>query len=190
MKFREGIVWVVVAVLALILLQRECTRPSSDIIVKTETDTIYQDTGSHTISYVPRDNIIYRPSLPQVDSFLDTIETPWPYIADYLTVRQYDTTLEQSDVVLSITDTVSRNRLTGRRLSIANVRPTLTITNTTTVSKDPRWSFWVGGHVRGSNVAGGHLRIEARKWSVMGGYDLDQQWFAGIDFPIIKHRPK
>lgn len=95
-----------------------------------ETVTIYQDTGSIKIVYVPKP-VYTSPTPPEYLS--DTI---YKYITiidtlsceaikdDYMLFRTYKAEIDTNDVEFNMTNIVSRNRILVTDITISNKRPT------------------------------------------------------------------
>lgn len=135
---------IILILVATIFLQRECQR-CPELTTITTTDTI------------PGDSIPYVVEIPKpIPFWIDT--GSWHYLTqqidtmailkDYFSRVYYlDTLMDDSSAFIAILDTITQNRIHGRKLYFANRKPTSIINTTTILPADEKSKLYVGGMV-------------------------------------------
>lgn len=134
----------ILILLGIIVLQRECQRcPELNTITITDT--------------IPGDSVPYVVEIPKpVPFWIDT--GSWHYLTqqidtlailkDYFSRVYYlDTIMDDSSAFIAILDTITQNRIHGRKLYFANRKPTSIINTTTVLPADEKSRLYVGGMV-------------------------------------------
>ncbi len=105
---------IIALLLVVILIQHkcggdyDCSGYTTDTV--TTVDTLYNDTGTHTVTTKPKPVYI---DTGQTDTLYRDIDTA-AILADYYTKRYYqDTIVDDTSIMLISKDTVTRNRLTA-----------------------------------------------------------------------------
>jgi hypothetical protein len=137
--------WIIIIVLmTLLFLQRECTRLTPDILQKAEThDTIRIKGDSIPKPYpviVIRENVkIVHDTIPRI------VDTAF-ILQDYYSKKYgFDTIVNDSSVFIAIHYLVTQNRLIWLLPQVANKRATTIIRNTTYLSQDiPKHKLFTG----------------------------------------------
>ena len=114
----------------------------------------------------------------------------------YFAVYHYSQTLADTNVSVTITDTLTQNKIIARGFIYKLLKPVSTtiITNTIEQKANPTREFYAGGFIqannKGSNVsAGAQLHFKTKKQTLHTvGYDaLQQKAMLGISIKIGKH---
>ena len=153
---------VILIILALLFLQRECSRPD---VIKPEPDTLRTTRKEYDSTLItkelpkvnPKESI--KPTYSKDTVFLagDTIYYAIPvdslaiFLA-YMSKNIYDRILmDDTTALIRIIDTVHQNQLWGSKLEYKNRQP-VTIHETVIIHPpdDPRFQLYVGGFVTGS----------------------------------------
>jgi hypothetical protein len=146
-------------------------------------DTVYQDTGTHAVEYVPQSVYVYRTDTLWKSETIDTMAI----LEDYYAIRGYDSTIvDDSSMYIHYTEVISRNRSQGIVFTYKNKTPTSIITNTTIVKPSPK--LYVSALVGGSNTSflyGVGLQYQMDKLSVSGGYFINGKTaFVGVGVKV------
>lgn len=149
--FKNVLLFILIGVILLLLLLQQCGKGSSNTIITSDTVFI-TDTVFDTIT-------IETSSKPKVITVIDTVKIPIDVdtaaiLADYY--KQYiykDSIREDSNYAIKIIDTVTQNKIIGRKYFVTNLRPT--VINNTTINNDTyiypsKHVLGIGGGVRGS----------------------------------------
>jgi len=145
-------------------------KPKPEVIFSTRIDTI------------PGDSIPYAVEVQKpVPVFIDTGSTRWrdrpidtaAILADYFARVFYrDTLKDDSSALVIVEDTVTENRLQGRRLIFANRRPVAIIHTTSAIYPEDKWRAYFGGSVMTSAVLNEvSLGTQIGKGSWLVGYE-------------------
>lgn len=136
--------YVIIILIGIIFLQRECHR-CPEVQTITTTDTI------------PGDSVPYAVEVPKpIPYWIDT--GSWHYqtqqidtmaiLRDYFARVYYlDTIMDDSSAFIAILDTITQNRIHGRKLYFANRKPTSIINTTTVLPTNEKSKLYVGGMV-------------------------------------------
>ena len=98
-----------------------CSRPTPTEHILIRSDTIYQDTGSHSVTIIPRPYAVHD------TAYIDTatIDTA-AILADYFKVRQYDSTIvNDSSLYIRFRAIVWRNEIMKSTFDFRSKRPTV-----------------------------------------------------------------
>lgn len=108
-------------------------------LIQSDTITIYHDTGSHSISYVPK---YLTKEFTKIDTiYIDTNQV----INDYFAVYSYDTTIvNDPSLFINWKATVTQNNIVKSSVTYANRRPIQNIVNHYSTFKP---SFFIGGGI-------------------------------------------
>lgn len=149
-------------------------KPEPEVIFSTRIDTI------------PGDSIPYAVEVQKpVPVYIDTGSTRWrdrpidtgAILADYFARVFYrDTLKNDTSALVIVEDTVTENRLQGRRLIFANRRPVAIIHTTTAIFPEDRWRVYVG-----SSVVTSALYNEIS----MGGKLQTGNWLFGYEYGLL-----
>jgi hypothetical protein len=153
------------------------------ITTTTTIDTVYQDTGSHTVEYIPKPIYINSTDTLWKTEYIDTTKV----IQDYYTVRGYDSTIvDDSSMYIHYTEVISRNKSQGIKFVYKNKVPTL-ISSTTTVAKpSPKLyvSAIVGGNLSHFDYGVG-VSYHIGRTSVYGSYLIPSKTvLVGLGFKV------
>lgn len=156
--------------LAIIFLQRECSRcPDCPEPTHSRTEVWFYDTTRY-ITQVP---------LPYPVEVLEMIPVEVPVLVDSLAIFEaffrryvYQRILRDDSLAyIRLTDTVSQNRFTGSSLEYINRKPTQIVYNTTTVSNEVNKVFLgpaIGGSLNGSLALGGSAMLVTKRDNAYG----------------------
>jgi len=135
---------IIIMLIGIIFLQRECHRcPKVQTITTTDT--------------IPGDSVPYAVEVPKpIPYWIDT--GSWHYqtqqidtmaiLRDYFARVYYlDTIMDDSSAFIAILDTITQNRIHGRKLYFANRKPTSIINTTTVLPSNEKSKLYVGGMV-------------------------------------------
>lgn len=162
-------------------------KSSNQVITETITitDTVYQDTGTHHVSFVPEPIYIYTQ-----DTLWKTIDIDTTAILqDYFAVRGYqDTVVNDTSLTISYVAVVNKNTLKGIKFSYKNNRYSI-INNTDITNKTIiKYRYSVGCMLQGNTdymnvIPYGSVRF--KNINFIGGYGIQDKSFivgAGITF--------
>lgn len=120
-----------------------------------------------------------------IPSNVDTIAILKDYFAKYL----YSQTIADTSISVTISDTISQNKIAGRGFSYQILRPQQIITNTTIIA-DKKFKAYVGLGFTYANSAVGfapHLLLQTKKDVIYGvGYDVVNKGVMGSAYFKIK----
>lgn len=189
-SFREAVGWLAAVTFFFLWLFKGCGDRPCERESTTTIDTLYQDTGRITLDTILQPHTVFVPGARQVDSFfIDADIDTQELMADYFTTRSYILNYDTNEVKLGLRFQVFRNALKDSlSLTVANLRPTQVITNTTTVNNEPKLSLWLGAGVRGNVDATfvGLARAQFRKLAVQYERGLDGSNEIGVSMPVLK----
>lgn len=179
---------IVLVLVALLFLQRECSRPPAvDPVPDTLriTKTVYNDTTIIKEIPKPYPVEVIRIREVEIPAVIDSLEIFLAYMAKNI----YDRILmDDSTAMIRIIDTVHQNQLWGSWLEYKNRQP-VTIHETYIIHPppDPRFQLYAGGFIQGNTEsfgAGPALFAKTKRDHLYGlGYDainktaqLHMQW--------------
>lgn len=137
MKTISNLIGVVVLILLVVLSLRNCGQKATN---KGNTDTFYQvDTLTRTIPGPVRDTTLHDTLI--LPSSIDTLAV----ILDYFTARVNQRQYQDSNISISIVDTVYRNHIASGPLTYKVLKPC-----TSTVIREYRRGLFVGGFFQAS----------------------------------------
>lgn len=139
---------------------------------------------------VVHDTLLYHP--PSTAKVTDSIPAATPLVVDtqailkqYYNKYAYADTLSDTNLVMILIDTVSRNKIISRKSSYRILRPQLLQTTTTVqrVEAQPRKAAFYGGaflSLSGNGIsAGPEIMLIKEKHAYALGYDLNTKAFMG-----------
>ena len=177
----------IVVLIVVIILQRNCSGPSINlnipnngtpiegtVITKIETkwDTLTLD----SLVYVPKWNtkIEYRTEYETIMQDIDTVSILKDYYSKYV---YSDTVSLDSFGNIVINDTITENKIVFRKIKPNIYIPTTTITRDSLISKNEfYYGFGLAGNQEQFNYIGGELLFRSKKKKVLGvGVGLNNQ---------------
>ena len=171
----KTILSIVLILLTLLFLQRECSRPNPQ--------PAQQPTVTSTVYSYYKDTIIFRyiPK-PYPVKVIDTFPMPAnvdtaAILKEFHSMNIYDRTLmDDSFALIRLIDTVNKNQLSGAVLEYKNRQPvTIYQTHTIHPPPDPRFQLYAGGFIQGNTEsfgAGPALFAKTKRDHLYGiGYD-------------------
>jgi hypothetical protein len=150
----------IVVLVIIIFLMRECSGGKSSTTPRIERDTVieYVTVTKETKVYVPKIKTIVK---TRIDSFLTPIDTT-AILADYYAEKYYDDEQELDSLYLVILDTVTQNSITGRQIKYTLKYPIKTITVKEYINQRELY-YGVGLDISTLNYFGGELFYRTKK---------------------------
>lgn len=168
----------ILALIALLILQRECQSPPSPInsTVITKIETKWDTVSIVKTEYVPKWKTRTETIHDTIPSDIDTLSILKDYYAKYF----YTDTLDLDTLGnIVINDTVSRNTIVSRKIQPNVFIPTTTIHSNTVINKTRLYTgFNISGNREALNQAGIGLILKTKKSRIYGvgiGFNRDLQ---------------
>ena len=174
---------IIVTLVAIILLLRQCSGP----VTPTEPQII-RDTVVEYIT-IEKEYPVYVPKIKyltkvDIDTFQAPVDTS-AILADYYAIRTYEDTQVLDSLDLTITDTVSQNQILGRKIAYNFTYPRKTIKETIIINKRELYvGLGMAGNADQINYFGGEMVYKDKKNKAFGlGVGINQDLV-----PIISAR--
>jgi len=150
----------IVALVIIILLMRECSggKQSTTPRIETKTVTEYVTVEKETKVYVPKIRTIIK---TRIDTFNTPIDTA-AILADYYAEKYYDDEQNLDSLYLVILDTLSQNSITGRQIKYTLKYPVTTVTIKEYINQRELY-YGVGLDIASFNFFGGELFYRTKK---------------------------
>jgi hypothetical protein len=150
----------IVVLVIIIFLMRECSGGKSSTTPRIERDTVieYVTVTKETKAYVPKIKTIVQ---TRIDSFSTPVDTA-AILADYYAQKYYDDEQELDSLYLVILDTVTQNSITGRQIKYTLKYPIKTITIKEYINQRELY-YGVGLDISTLNYFGGELFYRTKK---------------------------
>ena len=168
----------ILALIALLILQRECQSPPSPVnsTVITKVETKWDTVSVVKTEYIPKWKTRTETIHDTIPSNIDTLSILKDYYAKYF----YTDTLDLDTLGnIVINDTISKNTIVSRRIKPNVLIPTTTVYSNTTVNKT---RFYTGINMSANkqslNQAGVNLMLKTKKSKMYGvgiGFNRDLQ---------------
>lgn len=187
--FKDIKTLLIVVLVAIILLMRECSGKEGKGIAKNEPITITQTvTKWDTVTI---DSLVYIPKWKtKIETIHDTVPAnidTLDILKDYYTKYFYTDTLDLDSLgSIVINDTISRNSILFREIQPNIFIPTTTVTNTVYINKREFYGgFGLKGRTDQINYLGGELLYRTKNKQVYGaGVGLNQDFQPVLGFSM------
>lgn len=140
-----------------------------------DTLLLYTDTGKHVIEVPVPYPVASKPDTVPMD--VDTLAILQDYYAHYF----YEQVIADTNLTVTLNDTVSQNKIMGRGFSYRWLKPTTMIYNDTTIAAQNKFKMFAGLDV-GANLTGDNfsltpnLKFITKKDALLEiGYDIPNQ---------------
>ena len=155
-KYKNLVIAAILILLVLALFLKRCGHSGGGTTIKI--DTVYKELKGDIV-YIPKVDTIYHTKVKYVptnpDLIIDTLYLPElidvdtaNILKDYFAHVVYRDTLRNQYGYISVTDTISQNRITSRQVKTALSIPE--VTKTITLSEKKRAQIYLGANFLGS----------------------------------------
>jgi len=169
---------IIFGLIVVILLLRQCSgdvTPTEPVTI-TKTEVRYDTITNEVTKYVPK---IVTKIETQIDTLLvsqeiDTLSILEDYFATYI----YEDFQNLDSLNLTITDTISQNKILSRKIVYDLIYPTVTVTETRYINQREFYAgFGLSGRTDQFNYAGGQLLYRTKNKQAFGlGVGLNQNF--------------
>lgn len=163
---------IIVVLVIVIIFMQECRHCPKSTETKVEVhDTTYKHFPPETLT-VEKPHWYKVETTDTIPANVDTLAI----IKDYLAKYYYVQTIKDTNLSVTITDTVTQNKIAGRGFSYQILKTQQIITNTTTITPATKTKMFAGLQLNGSKTQFGFapsLAIETKKEHLYAiGYDV------------------